>query len=955
MIPQRLVMSAFGSYAGREEIDFSQAGPGIFLVTGDTGAGKTTIFDAITYALYDQTSGGRRDGRMMRSQYAAEDTPTFVEFSFQYKGQDYRIMRSPEYERASKRRGKDGERKRTLERSAVTLFLPDGTEYPGKKAETNRKIVEIIGLDAGQFTQTVMIAQGEFLKLLSARSDERKEIFSRIFQTDLYARMQQRLREEAGALGGQMKDMERQEDQEIARLFCPEEESLLGRLESAALPEERLEAVRLILQYGKSREEAAKRQIEELDKELEKVNRDLAVAQELNRRFDYLEEARKGRAALLENASAVEERQRRLERSREARLVCETFKKREEAGRQKALLEKEIRETAEKISQAGQQKKELVKNQEAALLEEQRCRKEYQVLTGQITQVTDQAARLAGSRAALQKWESQEEAAKDRKKSLEELRKRLPLLRKEETKRDICAQAFEKSRRDYQQAADAYLACNDAFLQAQAGILAKDLREGVACPVCGSFNHPAPAPLPDRAPDQAEVKAARKRRDEAEKEKDRRQQQLLEAGQRCAACLQGLLTEGKNVVGEAFSFEGEGPEPILDREETIRERELQECRRKKEEAREQVRQWEELEKKRQSLTEEQAVCYARQEEQQKKAALSGDRLRLLDQAVSQAEGEKKARQAQKEQAEAQEEALALEAQKALAVSSFETEYQCRDSLLAEEEKEELEKSQEAYRQKCIEADARVKTLEEQLEGKQPVETQGLTEQKAGLDERRQAAEQEQRRWYSKNENNKDVREHLKKIYEKNRKLKERCARLRLLDQTAGGSLPGRPKIDFESYVQRRYFQQIITFANRRLEAMTGGNFILRCRSMEQLGNRGSVGLDLDVYSLDTGKIRDVRTLSGGESFMAALAMALGMADVISRSAGGIQMKAMFVDEGFGSLDDYSREQAIGVLSELAGSDRMIGIISHVTELKESIDRQLVVTKTKKGSHVRWKH
>ena len=209
--------------------------------------------------------------------------------------------------------------------------------------------------------------------------------------------------------------------------------------------------------------------------------------------------------------------------------------------------------------------------------------------------------------------------------------------------------------------------------------------------------------------------------------------------------------------------------------------------------------------------------------------------------------------------------------------------------------------------------------------------------------------------YSKNENNKDVREHLKKIYEKNRKLKERCARLRLLDQTAGGSLPGRPKIDFESYVQRRYFQQIITFANRRLEAMTGGNFILRCRSMEQLGNRGSVGLDLDVYSLDTGKIRDVRTLSGGESFMAALAMALGMADVISRSAGGIQMKAMFVDEGFGSLDDYSREQAIGVLSELAGSDRMIGIISHVTELKESIDRQLVVTKTKKGSHVRWKH
>ena len=288
MIPQRLVMSAFGSYAGREEIDFSEAGPGIFLVTGDTGAGKTTIFDAITYALYDQTSGGRREGRMMRSQYAAEDTPTFVEFSFQYKGQDYRILRSPEYERASRRRGKDGERKMTLERSSVTLFLPDSTEFTGKKAETNRKIVDIIGLDAGQFTQTVMIAQGEFLKLLSARSDERREIFSRIFQTDLYARVEQRLHEEAGALYGQMKDMERQEEQELSRLFCPEAEGLPEKLAEAALPKERLEAVRQILQYGRSREAAAEKKIRELDGELDKVNRELAVAQELNSRFARL-------------------------------------------------------------------------------------------------------------------------------------------------------------------------------------------------------------------------------------------------------------------------------------------------------------------------------------------------------------------------------------------------------------------------------------------------------------------------------------------------------------------------------------------------------------------------------------------------------------------------------------------------------------------------------------------
>ena len=189
MRPIKLTMSAFGSYAGVETIDFEDVG-GVFLITGDTGAGKTTIFDAIMYALYDQTSGGKRDGNMMRSQYASLQTETYVELEFEYKGKNYRILRNPEYERESKRRDKDGNPKKTIEKSRVTLFLPDGTEYMGKKQETNRKIVEIIGLDAAQFTQTVMIAQGEFLRLLHAKSDERKEIFSRIFDTRIFADIQ---------------------------------------------------------------------------------------------------------------------------------------------------------------------------------------------------------------------------------------------------------------------------------------------------------------------------------------------------------------------------------------------------------------------------------------------------------------------------------------------------------------------------------------------------------------------------------------------------------------------------------------------------------------------------------------------------------------------------------------------------------------------------------------------
>ena len=174
-----------------------------------------------------------------------------------------------------------------------------------------------------------------------------------------------------------------------------------------------------------------------------------------------------------------------------------------------------------------------------------------------------------------------------------------------------------------------------------------------------------------------------------------------------------------------------------------------------------------------------------------------------------------------------------------------------------------------------------------------------------------------------------------------------------LNQTAGGNLTGSAKIDFESYVQRQYFRKIIFRANQRLVQMSGNQFLLKCRDLDALGTRGNVGLDLDVYSVVTGTVRDVRTLSGGESFMAALAMALGLSDIIQSMAGGIRLQMMFVDEGFGSLDEYSREQAMNVLSELAGGDQLIGIISHVTELKENIEQQLIVRKGKKGSHTVW--
>ncbi len=224
MKPVLLTMSAFGSYASKTQICFEKMDHGIFLVTGDTGAGKTTIFDAITYALYDRASGQVRDGNMMRSQYAALDVPTYVELVFSYRGEKYRIRRNPEYERLSQRRDKDGNYRITKEKSQVQLFMPDGGEYKGSKKEVNEKIQEIVGLDFKQFTQISMIAQGEFMKLLHAKSEERKEIFSKIFDTKIYGQVQEELREREKKIYGELKDLERICDFQIGEIICGDED-----------------------------------------------------------------------------------------------------------------------------------------------------------------------------------------------------------------------------------------------------------------------------------------------------------------------------------------------------------------------------------------------------------------------------------------------------------------------------------------------------------------------------------------------------------------------------------------------------------------------------------------------------------------------------------------------------------------------------------------------------------
>lgn len=919
MRPITLTMSAFGSYAGVEKIDFEKAGQGVFLITGDTGAGKTTIFDAIMYALYEQTSGGRRDGNMMRSQYADLNTKTYVDLEFEYKDEIYRIIRSPEYERESKRKDKNGNVKKVVEKAGVTLYLPDGTEFMGKKQETNRKIVEIIGLDASQFTQIVMIAQGEFLKLLLARSDERKVIFSKLFDTQIFSQIQKKLKEETKRLSGELADEEKAKDRELSHLLYPENfddtdeneevEDYRRLIGETTQMDEILNIIKEMNQRIRSEEVICEKEVQRLQEKLDTVNQRLAVANENNLLFEKLATVRKEEQKLEERQEECKEKEKRLERAGDAQKVEIKERAFLESEKLMRILEREILQLKEWLLN-----KEKEKNAKSSLLEHLQQAEECQ---------------------------KKEEEIKEKLDELNKLQRQIAEYKEKGHEQRKVYEKLKEAERIYREADAEYVSLNNAFLREQAGILARELEEGTPCPVCGSLCHPAPAKTSDSTPSQQDVKASRMKRDKKEKEKDILQNQFISKQQDYRVREEMLVKEGKRIAGDAFDLSNTSLLKELAESEKNLHTESLGYQRQIEAVKKEVLRWEKNKAK--AMTLELGELHKNVEEELKK----------LQELIHLKRGEEKAKQQQKVELQTTLEKRKEDFEKTCTEAGFHSTQEYHAAIINEEEQRKLKQWCEAFREKNIRIKAMWQTLEKEAEGKSPIDTEEMEHEKSVLQKQKQEKGLLQKQLYRQRENNRNVRERLKQIYDRTERLQKKYSLLQNLNQTANGNLSGSVKIDFESYVQRQYFRQVISRANRRLAEMSGNQFILRCRALEDLGGRGNAGLDLDVYSMVTGTVRDVKSLSGGESFMAALAMALGLADVVQGMSGGIRLKTMFVDEGFGSLDEYSREQAINVLNELAGSDRMIGIISHVAELKESIDRQLVVKKTKKGSRAEW--
>lgn len=928
MKPLKLTMSAFGSYAGKNVIDFTGQQQGIFLITGDTGAGKTTIFDAITYALYNQTSGGERNGNMMRSQYAQPETETYVELEFLYRGQTYRVRRNPDYKiTKTLKNGKIREQKVP---HSVELTLPDGTVFPEKKNATDAKIIEILGLTADQFSQIVMIAQGDFLKLLYTKSDERKMIFSKLFRTDIYWKIQENLRR---------KSMEMDERiQENDRAFEQEKSRIIPLSESEEIPlDELVERLRERLKDALKEQNLRRANVEELNKKITKY-------EEINKLFVSLEKIRQTGRELEARQAESKERRQQIENARKADKVLV-------AEQQNLRQQQAVEQSAQAIAKMGEtlaDDQEMFETLKTQLQEAEAKQKREAADTQKKMLALEQSF---PSYEALQNARSEEQQSKKvwedlRKTSEESFHKKAAGIAalKEQQKRQ--EQIVEQTKKNWEQtslsaseSAKHYEHMYEAFLKEQAGILAENLSAGCPCPVCGSTVHPDPAKLSDHAVTELEVEQAKKTRAAAEEKRDL-----------AYAAFEAEKTEKQKL---AQAVEKEEADFVL--AQTIAKQQRKEAEQNyvslqkiAEQIREKLVYPSLAEAKKQYAAMQKALESAEQEIAKKRQKVSE-----LAEAMNTLKGQKLAEEENQKTAKKLAVKTEKEYAKLLEKSGFISEETYHLAILPERSRSKLEREEKEYESQCLRQQSEQKLLEKQVSGKTYTDTTELNEQLKIEKQALKEAEKTYMELHTAYENDRSVLQNCAVYLEKGKKLESEDQVIKSLSKTANGRLSGSAKIDFETYIQRQYFKQIIHEANKRLLTMSNHQFILKLKEEANTGRKTNEGLDLSVYSLVTDSERDVKTLSGGESFLAALAMALGLSDIVERSAGAIHPDMMFIDEGFGSLDAQSRQQAIEVLAELAGDSRMVGIISHVTELKEQIDRKLVVNRTDNGSRAVW--
>ncbi len=907
MRPIRIEMSAFGPYAGKQTVEMNRLGTsGIYLITGDTGAGKTTIFDAIVFALYGTASSDRRSGDMLRSRYAEPDTPTEVKLVFAYRNKEYEIRRNPTYQRP-KLRGEG----MTQENASAELRLPEG-EILTRTGEVDEKIREILGMTRDQFMQIAMIAQGDFLKLLLAKTEERRKIFSSIFRTGRYARLEERLKQEARQARKTYDDLVREIGFEQERARLPE-----GTDRSGLRDEEYLQAIEAFRdEAGRRLEEGEKKQ-ELLRGELDALAARILAAEEQEKRKKALEETRQQWTKL---QAAAEQRKQELEAARSR----EPEAKEKEA---RLHVEQDRLQQYDRLEELKQQKTEAEKKQasdEAARKKLEEGRKSLTQPIQDCRQKIKEKEALAGKAAALS---GEKERLRSQGAEYNELKTLLEAYEEASEKWNRAAVTYQAACGKEQELGESYRRQHRAFLDDQAGILAAELAENQPCPVCGSLHHPSPAVKTDDAPTRETVEQSQKRWEESKT--------AMEEAGRKAAALRGTRDSSLQHMEEKAKGLNMPTEPV-----TLKETLMEEQKRFRS-------KWKEVTE---ALAASEAAVEAK--------VVLEEKLETLQR--KQEEDEEAYRTLELESARLQEQIENLSANYSELKETLP--YPDRESagkaasLLDREIREireavqSAEENEKAAAGRIQEAEGRMDELQKQIREGESAESMTSAElqenQKQKKDEqlRLQAeAKEDNLIW----ETNSAAAGRIRKLSGEREQAARKYSMLQNLADTANGNLSGKQRIQLETYVQQQLFDRILVRANTRFRVMSGGQYDL-VRRKEYQKNQQS-GLDLDVVDHYNGTTRSVSTLSGGESFMASLSLALGLSDEIQESAGGVQLDALFVDEGFGSLDEETLDQAMKAIQTLAeDGGRIVGIISHVTELQNRIDRQLLVRKMKSG-------
>jgi len=907
MRPLKITMSAFGPYAGEVTLDMQKLGKsGIYLITGDTGAGKTTVFDAISYALYGEASGNYRENTTLRSKYASADTPTFVELEFEYNNEIYKINRNPEYPRPNKR----GEGF-TKQSANAELVMPDGSVIT-KIKEVSAKVEEIIGINKNQFSQIAMIAQGDFRKLLNCETNERSKIFRKIFKTEPYHNIEIKL----SSLFNELKRNREKEksgiEQYINQLKCNENDTLSLELERAKSGDVLIEDVIKLageiinkdtLEYTKTQ-----KNIESINEEIEKINSNIklyenqeATKKAYAKASAKLEELKTKRNECEKAYKSAEAQRERLDDlTRKINLINSKMPKYDEL----KSLENSINEKTQSFEKSNNLLK--LKQQEITLLEKE------------IDEKSKALEEVKGADLLVQKLTVQKEEINKKAEALKELKTEIDRC-KTEQKNLKNAQSFAKSALDeYGALENEYNQIYIAFFNEQAGIIADELKDGEPCPVCGSTSHPNLARKSENAPSQADVESAQKLAKKAQEKADKARD--------TASALKSRFDEiAANVKSAAKKLFGTDDNVFDDYNSNINalKKEYDCTLALLKTANEKLDLYKKLDKEIPKIQEKQKS--------------------LLDE-ISKFNTQK-----------ASDEAFISENTKRVTSIKSELDFESADlakdklkeyTNLSSDIKNAIEKSKNDFDDIKSKYDTQKGTkasLENALKEFKEIDLASLNEKSLKLNEYKKDVDKTAKSLYSRIESNKLLVDNISEKRDILKGYDDKYVWLKALSETANGDISGKEKITLETFVQMTYFDSIIRKANIRLLTMSDGQYELVRRSDAETLKKNE-GLALDVIDHFNGSTRSVSTLSGGESFMASLCLALGLSDEIQSSNGGIKLDTMFVDEGFGSLDGEALDRALSALTSLSQGNRLVGIISHVDALCDRIDNKIVITK-----------